>query len=98
MNAKRDYTKVFALSALVLAILVSAHFAGQMLSAAPTGQPGIKDPALATLETNLKLAEVIEQLKILNSKTQAVQDLLKSGKVEMVVRQAPAAGDEGGAK
>lgn len=91
MNARNDYIKVFALSTLVLAILVFAHTAGQMLSAAPTDQPGIKDPALATLDTNEKLSQIVEEFKTLNAKTQAVHDLLKSGRVEIVVRQSPAA-------
>ena len=87
MNEKRDYTKVFVLLSLMVGILVVAMATGQILSAAPYDQPGIKDPALATLETNQKLGQIVEELKTLNAKTQAMHDLLKGGKVEVVVRQ-----------
>jgi hypothetical protein len=95
MNENRDYTKVFVLIVLLAATLGVAMTTGQILSAAPTDQPGIKDPALATLETNEKLSQIVEELKTLNAKTQAMHDLLKGGKVEVVVRQGvPAAAHE----
>jgi hypothetical protein len=98
MDAKRPYTKVFVLVTVIVAVLVSAHAACQVGStavAADTKQPGIKDPALASIETNVKLDEVIEQLKQLNSKTQALHDLIKSGGVRVIVIEGPVGPAEG---
>lgn len=88
METLRPYARIGVLAVVAFAILAAAQVVGPRAEVATAASGGIQDAGGLTLQTHEKLDEVNANLKELNGKLQAILDLLKSGKLQVVTGQA----------
>jgi predicted methyltransferase MtxX (methanogen marker protein 4) len=98
MKVFKPYMKVFALGVVVLGLLAVVQTAYEATPRAVAGQGGIRDAGVLSMETNKKLGQINTNLKSIDTKLQSLLDLLKGGKVQVVVREAPAKSGTGSSR
>jgi len=89
------YIRVIICGLAVVLILVAFSSASQPKSRAVPAAELLPDSGRQFDETNAKLDKVSRQLEQLNSKLQAIHDLLASGKIQVVVKGADVRDGEG---
>lgn len=95
MKAFEPYMKVVALSVVVFGLLAILQTTCETTPHAVAGQGGIRDAGVLAMETNKKLDQVNTNLKSIDGKLQSLLDILKGGKLQVVVREAPAKSSTG---
>lgn len=90
MKAFEPYMKAVALGVVVLGLLAVVQTACETTPRAVAAQGGIRDSGILAMETNEKLDQINTNLKSIDTKLQSLLDLLKGGKMQVVVREAPA--------
>lgn len=89
------YIRVIICGVAVVLVLVAFSSASQPTPRAVPAAELLPDSGRQFDETNAKLDKVTEQLALLNSKLQAIHDLLGSGKMQVVVKGAGGRDGEG---
>jgi len=89
------YIRAIICGLAVVLVLVALSSASQPTSRAVPAAELLPDSGRQFEETNAKLDKVTEQLALLNSRLQAIHDLLSSGKIEVVVKSAAGRDGEG---
>jgi len=82
------YMKVIICGVVVALVLVALSSASQPSPRAVPASEVLPDSGRQLKATNAKLDQVTRQLELLNSKLQSIQQLLSSGKIEVVVKEA----------
>ena len=82
------YMKVIICGVAVALALVALSSASQPTPRAVPASEVLPDSGRQLEETNAKLDKVTRQLELLNSRLQSIQQLLSSGKIEVVVKEA----------
>ena len=90
MELVKPYIRILVLFGLVLALMALAHAGGRCVSPAVAAPGGLPDQGLLAVQTNEKLDQVNANLKEVSAKLQAILELLRSGKVQVVATEGPA--------
>ena len=89
------YIRVIICGVAAVLVLVAFSSASQPTPRAVPAAEVLPDSGRQFDATNAKLDKVNRQLELLNSKLQAIHDLLGSGKIEVVVKGAGEGDGEG---
>ena len=82
------YMSVIICGVAVALALVALSSASQPRPRAVPAPEMLPDSGRQLQETKAKLDKVVRQLELLNSRLQSIQELLSSGKIEVVVKEA----------